>query len=100
MYGKCLETRSRRGLRWRRYRTSEGTIVTTYELPCAVLDGVAPASRVAGRLAAWHRGQARHKQRAAILQALAAGTKPLAIAHALNVSVRWVERLRIKNEKT
>ena len=34
---RCLETRRRNGMKWRRYRTEDGAIVTTYEVPVEVL---------------------------------------------------------------
>lgn len=94
MYGRCLETRSRRGMKWRRYKTEDGRTITTYELPCAVLAGSAPAAKLSARLESWHRGQARHAVRIAAEDLLVQGTKPAAVAHALNISERHAQRLK------
>jgi len=91
---KCLETRKRNGMKWRRYRTDDGRIVTTLEVPESVLRGAAPADRLAARLAAWERGQAQRARRHAVLQRIAEGVKPLAIAHELGLSTREVQRIK------
>lgn len=91
---KCLETRSKNGLRWRRYRTDDGRIVTTYEMPTQVLLSVTTMKRVAARLEAFKRGQARAELRQKVRERLAAGWKPVAIANELPMSVRNIEKIR------
>lgn len=91
---KCLETRRRNGMKWRRYRAPDGHTFTTYELPSAVLLGVTTLARIAKRLEQWHRGQAAAARRAQAEAMLAEGVKPVAIAHELGLSPRTVERYR------
>lgn len=93
---KCLETRKKDGMRWRRYRTDDGRIVTTYELPTTVLKGVAPPDKLRARLASFQRGEKTRERRAALLAKLAEGIKPLAIADELGMSTRQVQRLGAK----
>ena len=91
---KCLETRKRDGMKWRRYRTPDGRIVTTYELPCAVLRGAAPSSRLKKRLSQWENGQRLEARRAKARELLDAGWKPVAVANEIGVTTRSVERMR------
>lgn len=93
---RCLETRERDGMRWRRYRTEDGRIITTYELPTSVLHGVAPLDRVHARIVCWMRGQARAARRARIADLLANGWKPEAVANEVGVTARTVQKLRQK----
>ena len=93
---KCLETRTRNGMRWRRYLTEDGRRVTTYELPSTVLMGVTTMARIQGRLASWNKAEDQRTRRARILRQIADGVKPLAIADSEGVSTRHVERIRKK----
>lgn len=91
---KCLETRQRNGLKWRRYRTEDGRTVTTFELPTSVLRGITTAARLNARLETWRRGEAQRTRRAAVLKRLAQGVKPAAVAHEFGLSDREVQRIR------
>jgi FixJ family two-component response regulator len=82
---KCLETRQKNGMRWRRYRTDDGRIVTTYELPAAVLSAFSK-KRLTEQLAGWQRGESLRARRVVMLARIAEGVKPTAIAHELGIS--------------
>ena len=90
---KCLETRKRDGMKWRRYRTDDGRTVTTYELPTAVLSRFSK-KQLAASLVAWERGEARRARRARAAALLAQGVKPTAIAHELGITDQAVRLLR------
>lgn len=92
---KCLETRARNGMRWRRYRTAEGAIVTTYEVPVAVL-GELGAARLREALQRAEREITRRKRNARALTLLAAGWKPLAVGQEVGLCEAQVRRLRQK----
>ena len=89
---KCLETRAREGLRWRRYRTDDGRIVTTLEVPEQVFRATVRKDRLQERLEGWRREQERAALQARGLALLAEGWKPLAVAHELKVDVRTAQR--------
>lgn len=91
---KCLETRRRDGMKWRRYRTADDRIVTTYELPTEVLLGVTTMKRVHARLEAYKRGQARAERRAQAQALLRKGWKPVAVANEVGMTTRNVEMMR------
>lgn len=93
---KCLETRTRNGMRWRRYLTEDGRRVTTYELPSTVLMGVTTMARIQGRLASWNKAEEQRARQVRIRRQIADGVKPLAIANSEGVSTRYVERIRKK----
>lgn len=93
---KCLETRRKDGMKWRRYRTTDGRIVTTYELPTQVLRGVTTMTRLRERLAKYESGQKSEARRARAKALLAAGWKAVAVANELGVQTRSIERLRAK----
>lgn len=92
---KCLETRKRNGMRWRRYLTEDGRIVTTYELPTAVLSLISKKA-LADQLAAFERGEARRARAQRMHQLIAEGVKPTAIAHELGVTEQAVRNARKK----
>lgn len=94
---KCLETRDRKGLRWRRYRTEDGRIVTTLEIPEQVFRATVRKDRLQERLDAWRRAQEREALQARGTVLLAEGWKPLAVAHELKVDVRTAQRWRKEN---
>ena len=90
---KCLETRRRAdGLRWRKYRTDDGALVTTVEVPAPVWRAVNSVGRGADRAAAWQRGMDRLKKRVEVLRLVAEGWKPLAIESETGVPARTVNR--------
>jgi hypothetical protein len=91
---KCLETRKRDGMKWRRYRTDDGRIVTTYELPVTVLRSVVAPPVLDARLAKFTRGEAIRTRQVAVQARLAEGVKPLAVADEFGLSVRQAERVR------
>jgi len=93
---KCLETRQRNGMKWRRYRTADGRTITTYELPEAVLKGAAPAAKLKERLEMWQNGERLRARRHAVLARIEQGLKPLAIADELGLSTRQVQMLKRK----
>ena len=90
---KCLETRKRNGMKWRRYRTDDGRTVTTFELPTAVLSRFSK-KQVAAALAAWERGEAQRARRVLVVELLARGVKPTAIAHELGITDQAVRQTR------
>ena len=90
---KCLETRRRAdGLRWRKYRTVDGVIVTTVEVPAPVWRALNHAGGGNNRMAAWQRGMDRLKKRVEVLRLAAEGWKPLAIESETGVPARTVNR--------
>lgn len=95
MFGKCLETRSRRGLRWRRY-AGPGGRVTTYEIPEEVLRGCAAWKNIALRLEKWNRAQERKAVTEQVKRMLAEGIKPEAVAHETGRHVGNVRKWRKK----
>lgn len=88
---RVMETRSRNGLRYRRYRDGD-TSFWTVEVPVEVFRGSAPPSKVADRMAAWKRSIESKKKAALAMQKLAAGEKAVAVAHELGLDVRSVYR--------
>lgn len=92
---KCLETRRRDGMRWRRYRTEDGRTVTTYELPTAVLRAF-DRKKLQEALAAHARGEALRTRGKRIDDLILAGWKPTAIAHEIGVSEAAVRYRRGK----
>ena len=91
---KCLETRTRNGLRWRRYQTDDGRRFSTYELPSTVLLGVTSMARVQVRLAKWNKAEEQRTRLSRIRRQLEEGVKPLAVADSEGVSTRYVQRLK------
>ena len=91
---KCVETRTRNGMRWRRYLTDDGRRIVTYELPVTVLMGATTMARIQTRLTSYQKAEEQRARRARILRNIDAGVKPLAIADAEGVSTRQVERIR------
>lgn len=89
---KCLETRRKQGLKWRRYRDDDGLTHTTYEIPTQVWNAMAKRARA--RLEAYERGVAQRRVQAKALVLLQDGWKPEAVAHELKISVRVVQKLR------
>jgi len=90
---KCLETRQRNGMKWRRYRTDDGRTVTTFELPEAVLSAFS-RKRLELQLAAWRRGEAQRERRQKMLALIRAGVKPTAIASELGMTEQNVRIAR------
>lgn len=90
---KCLETRQRNGMKWRRYRTAEGVIVTTYEVPCTVVNGLG-ISRLKAELQRARRQFDRETRNARARTLLAAGWKPAAVGVEVGLCESQVRRLR------
>ena len=90
---KCLETRRRGGIKWRRYRTEEGAIVRTGEVPIEVLSHLG-AARLKEALEKSQRRIDKLKRRAKAENLLRQGWKPTAIAEALGVSEQTVREYR------
>lgn len=92
---KCLETRKlENGLKWRRYRTEDGLIVKTYEVPESVWNSIVRQGRLRDRLKEAMSVQARAAVRCEVMRKLADGWKPIAIANETGLSVRTIERWR------
>lgn len=92
---KCLETRKRKGMKWRRYRTADGAIWTTYEVPASVLSHLGNKTLQRALAAAGMRLAALNRV-ARIKAALVAEIKPAAIAHDEGVSEAYVRHIRLK----
>lgn len=90
---KCLETRKRDGMKWRRYRTDDGRIITTYEVPTAVLSAFSKVA-LARQLERWQRGEQTRARLAKMRAMLAEGVKPTAIAHELGCTEERVRQVR------
>ena len=93
---KCLETRRKNGMKWRRYRTSDNRIVTTYELPTQVLNLSKDLQR---RLAMWESNQVKLGLVEQAKQLIEKNWKSLAIAHHLGRSESWVKKIKQKMRK-
>lgn len=92
---KCLETRKQpNGTTRRRYRTEDGLIVWTVEVPEAVWNFLNKQGRGNDRLAANLRARARVEKRTEALRMIEDGWKAIAVSHELGVSVRTIERWR------
>lgn len=90
---KCLETRQRGGMRWRRYRDEHGAIHTTLEAPEEVVRTLG-AKRLAEELARAKRNSERKVLNARATKLVAEGWKPEAVAHELSLSAPQVRKLR------
>jgi hypothetical protein len=90
---KCLETRQRNGMKWRRYRTEDGRTITTFEVPTAVLSRFS-RKQLAEQLAAWRRGEQTRQRQSLVRARLTAGIKPTAIAHELGLTEQRVRQVR------
>lgn len=90
---KCLETRKRSGMKWRRYRTDDGRTVTTFELPTSVLSRFSK-KQLAESLAAWERGEVQRARQVRMRDLITQGVKPTAIAHELGVTEEAVRAAR------
>lgn len=90
---KCLETRKRDGMKWRRYRTEDGRIVTTFEIPTAVL-GVVSMKRLQAQIGAFNRGEETRARGVLIRNRIAEGIKPTAIAHEFGITDQRVRQIR------
>ena len=94
---KCLETRRRQGMKWRRYRTQKGATVTTFEVPCEVIR-VLGARRLREELERAKRRLEAAEQKAQALAMLASGAKTTAVAHEFGLADstvrRWAQQRR------
>lgn len=92
MKSKCLETRQRNGMTWRRYRAPEGYFYTTYEVPSHIVKRFG-IDRLGEDL---QRAERKHKmlaRQARVLDLHAAGTKVAAIADEVGLSESQVYRI-------
>ena len=90
---KCLETRDRRGMRWRRYKTDDGSIEQTFEVPASVMGYISKATlERALDLAA--KSAARRALHAKARHLLSQGWKPVAVAHTLGMPDSTVRGIR------
>jgi hypothetical protein len=92
---KCLETRRRDGMRWRRYRLPDGRTTTTYELPCSVVRGFG-RQRIATGLEQFARAEKLRARGKQIDDLIRAGWKPAAVAHEVGVSETAVRYRRAR----
>lgn len=90
---KCLETRRRGGIKWRRYRTEEGAVIRTGEVPMEVLAELG-AAKLKEALARAARREQRLRRQARAENLLRQGWKPEAVAAELELSVSMVRRYR------
>lgn len=97
---KCLETRVKNGIKWRRYKTPDGVIYTTYEVPTPVFNGIVSLSRFTPRMEAWYRGLVLKQKRALVERLLAEGWKPLAVANEVGYTEKAVTDIRRKYGNT
>lgn len=91
---KCLETRTRGQLRYRRYRDPDGAIHHTVEVPREVWNYINKQGRANDRLAQHMNRRQRLAKRTEVERLLDEGWKPLAVAHEVGVSLRSVHRWR------
>ena len=89
---KCLETRKlEHGLKWRRYRTEDGLIVKTIEVPEPVWKSmVGQGGKMRSRLKESLSTLAKKARKQEAILKLRDGWKPIAVAHEMGVSVRSV----------
>lgn len=90
---KCLETRDRNGIRYRRYLADDGRVIRTYEVPATVLKGIG-MKRVRAELEVWRRGEAMRARQIRMRELIAQGIKPTAIADELGVTEQRVRQMR------
>ena len=95
---KCLETRTRAdGIKSRRYELDDGRRITMFELPATVIKAIG-MKRVQEFMQDWKRGEARrtksHTRRERIVEMLAQGIKPTAIAHEVGCTDQRVRQIR------
>lgn len=92
---KCLETRRKNGMRWRRYRTDDGRAVRTYEIPEAVVSHIG-LPRVEALVAKFERGEPMrrntHWRRTRARELRARGWKLESIALEVGVSLARVRQ--------
>lgn len=92
---RVLETRrDKDGFRQRRYRSTEGVVYQTIEIPLEVWRGINRQGHGNDRRAAWERSINRQTTRALAIQHMHEGWKAIASAHELGVPVRTIQRWR------
>lgn len=96
---KCIDSRMRNGMRWRKYRLDDDRIITTYEVPETVLRHLT-FSRVRIILEGFQRQEVKRARTAGIKKLIERGVKPLAIADYFKVSPEYVRVLRRKIKGT
>lgn len=95
---ECLETRTKDGLKWRRYRTAEGAVYTTYEVPTEIFQqmiaAVADDPKFADYTHSWYRQQ-NYKEKVALAERmLSEGCKPAAVANEVGFSLSTIRRIK------
>ncbi len=90
---KCLETRKRNGMKWRRYVTEDGLRVVTYEVPESVLKYLSRAT-LSLALKRHNDGLKRRARDAQIHKLLREGWKTTAVASKFNLSDSMVRRIK------
>lgn len=100
---KCLETRQRNGMKWRRYVTEGGARVTTYEVPESVLSYL-NKDRLETMLRGQQKDIARQETELKVRKLLEQGWKQVAIAAECGVSEKTVylisKRMKDGNQGT
>ena len=90
---RCLETRRRQGMKWRRYKTAEGVTFTTFEVPVQVI-GLLGAARLREELERAERTLERKTRNHRALALSAEGWKTVAVAHEIGLSDAQVRRIK------
>ena len=91
---KCLETRKRGAMKWRRYRTDDGRIITTLEIPESVVGGVTTKKKLNERLEGWLRGEKQRTRAELVCKMIKEGIKPLAIADSVGMTERGIYHVK------
>ena len=92
---KCLETRKRNGMTYRRYALEDGRRISTVEMPVTILRTFSQKA-VAEAVDRWKRGEALRSRQAKMKKLIAEGVKPAAIAHELGITEQAVRIARTK----
>lgn len=90
---RCLETRRRQGMKWRRYKTPEGVTFTTFEVPAQVV-GLLGVARLKEELERAERTLERKTRNHRALALLARGWKTTAVAHEVGLCDSQVRRIK------
>lgn len=92
---KCLETRRKDGMKWRRYRDEFGVRHETFELPASIVRAIPDLKQ---KIETANRSSARKQRNARIAAMLKAGDKIAVIALAENISEAQAYRIKLAIE--
>lgn len=89
---RCLETRRKNGMKWRRYRTEEGARLETYEVPATVIRylGTAVLSEALRRA---KEAEDRARRNARMIELFRQGWKVTALASEFRISDAMARRI-------